>query len=47
MVLDNRGKSSIRKGKYARKKKFIPEEMSREEFIEYVRATEDKKQWLS
>ena len=42
-VQDNRGKSSKGKGNYTRKKKLVPEQMSREELIEYVKAVEDIK----
>ena len=38
---DYRGKSS--EGKSGRKRKLVPEELSREELIEYVKATEDIK----
>jgi transposase-like protein len=43
---DNRGKSSKRKGNYTRKKKLVPEQMSREELIEYVKAVEDIKKLM-
>lgn len=43
---DNRGKSSNGKGIYGRKKKIIPEKMSREELINYVKATEDIKKLM-
>lgn len=46
LVTDNRGKSSG-KGTYKRKKKLIPEQMSREELIEYVNATEDIKKCVA
>ena len=36
-------KSSKGKGNYTRKKKLVPEQMSREELIEYVKAVEDIK----
>lgn len=45
-VKDNRGKSSKGKGSYTKKKKLIPEQMSREELIEYVKATEDVKKLM-
>ena len=41
-VSDNRGKFN-HKGISNKKKKLIPEQMSREELIEYVKATEDIK----
>jgi Transposase and inactivated derivatives len=41
-ALDSRGKNNPNAGKYPRKK-LNPEEMSREELIEYVKATEDIK----
>lgn len=41
---DNRGKSSKRN--YIRNKKIIPEQMSHEELIEYVKATEDIKKLM-
>ena len=44
---DNRGKSSQGKGNYTRKKKIIPEQMSREELIEYVKVTEDIKKLMA
>ena len=44
---DNRGKSSKNKGSYNRKKNLIPEQMSREELIEYVKATEDIKKLMA
>lgn len=43
---DNRGKSSKGKGNYKKKNKIIPEQMSREELIEYVKATEDIKKLM-
>ena len=43
---DERGKSSKGKGCYKRKKKIIPEQMTREELIEYVKATEDIKKLM-
>jgi len=45
-VTDNRGKSSSGKGNYTRKKKLIPEEMTKEELIEYVNAVEDIKKLM-
>lgn len=45
-VKDNRGKSSNGKGNYTRKKKIIPEQMSREELVEYVKVTEDVKKLM-
>ena len=45
-VRDNRGKSTNGKDNYNKKKKLIPEEMSREELIEYVKATEDIKKLM-
>lgn len=45
-VKDNRGKSSKGKGNFTKRKKLIPEQMSREELIEYVKATEDVKKLM-
>lgn len=45
-VKDERGKSSKGKGNFGRKKKIRPEEMSREELIKYVEATEDIKKLM-
>lgn len=42
-VYDNRGKTSKGKGNFTSRKKLIPEDMSKEELIEYVKATEDIK----
>ena len=42
-VMDNRGKSGTGKGNFERKKRLIPEEMSHEELVEYVKAVEDIK----
>ncbi len=44
---DDRGRSSQGRGIYNRKKKIIPEQMSREELIEYVKATEDIKKSMA
>ena len=46
-VLDNRGKSTKKKGNFTKRKKLIPEEMTREELIEYVKATEDIKKLMA
>lgn len=45
-VKDNRGRSSKGKGNYTKRKKLTPEQMSREELIEYVKATEDIKKLM-
>jgi len=42
---DSRGKGSKNLGKYSRKK-LVPEEMSREELVEYVKAVEDIKKLM-
>ncbi len=46
-VIDKRGRSSVGKGIYSRRKKLIPEQMSREELIEYVKANEDIKKFMA
>lgn len=46
-VIDNRGKSSLGKGNFSKRKKLIPEQMSREELIEYVKASEDIKKLMA
>ena len=45
-VKDNRGRSSKGKGNFSKRKKLIPEQMSKEELIEYVKATEDIKKLM-
>jgi len=45
-VLDNRGKFSDGKGNFTKKKKLIPEQMTKEELIEYVKSTEDIKKLM-
>lgn len=46
-VLDNRGKTFKDKGNFVKRKRLIPEQMSREELIEYVKATEDIKKLMA
>lgn len=46
-VIDNRGKTSFGKGNFTKRKKLIPEQMSREELIEYVKASEDIKKLMA
>jgi transposase-like protein len=42
-TIDNRGKGSKGKGNFNKSKRINPEEMTREELIEYVKAVEDIK----
>lgn len=46
-VIDNRGKGSRGKGNFKKKKKITPEEMTKEELIEYVKAVEDIKKVMA
>ena len=46
-VFDNRGKSNTGKGNFTLRKKLIPQEMSKDELIKYVEATEDIKKLMA
>lgn len=46
-VSDKRGKAFKGKGNFTKRKKLNPEQMSREELIEYVKATEDIKKLMA
>lgn len=46
-VFDNRGKSSSGKGNFSARKRVNPQEMTREELVKYVEATEDIKKLMA
>jgi len=46
-TFDNRGKASDGKGNFTVRKKLVPQEMTKEELVKYVEATEDIKKLMA